>query len=100
MMAIGQLKIDTNIVRVVTSFVFGGAALAFGIAFGFGTRDIVRQITAGFYLRKYLEIGKPLEISGERGILRGITATHTLLEGETQEISVSNATFLEKIAKQ
>jgi small-conductance mechanosensitive channel len=100
MMAIAQLKIDTNIVRIVTSFILGGAALAFGIAFGFGTRDIVRQITAGFYLRKILEIGKPLEISGERGILKGITATHALLEGENQEISIANSTFLEKVAKQ
>jgi hypothetical protein len=100
MMAIAQLRIDTNIVRDVTSFILGGAALAFGIAFGFGTRDVIRQITAGFYLRKHLEVGKLLEISGERGILRGITATHTLLENEGQEISVSNATFLEQIAKQ
>jgi len=100
MMAIGQLKIDTNIVRIVTSFILGGAALAFGIAFGFGTRDIIRQITVGFYLRKFLEVGKPLEVAGEKGILKGITATHTLLETETEEISVSNATFLDKIAKQ
>jgi hypothetical protein len=100
MMAIAQLRIDTNIVRIVTSFILGGAALAFGIAFGFGTRDIVRQITAGFYLRKFLEIGKLVEISGERGILKGVTATHALLDNEGQEISVSNATFLDKIAKQ
>lgn len=100
MMAIAQLRIDTNIVRIVTSFILGGAALAFGIAFGFGTRDIVRQITAGFYLRKFLEIGKLIEISGERGILKGITATHALLDNDGQEISVSNATFLDKIAKQ
>jgi len=102
MMAIAQLKIDTNIVRIVTSFILGGAALAFGVSFGFGTRDVVRQITAGFYLRKFLQVGLPLEISGERGILKGITATHALLEGEGEfkEISVANAMFLEKIARQ
>jgi hypothetical protein len=100
MMAIAQLKIDTNMVRIVASFVLGGAALAFGIAFGFGTRDVIRQITAGFYLRKFLEIGKPVEIDGARGILKGITATHALLEGDSQEISVANTTFLEKIVRQ
>jgi small-conductance mechanosensitive channel len=100
MMAIAQLKIDTNIVRIVTSFILGGAALAFGIAFGFGTRDVVRQIAAGFYIRKHLEIGKQVQIAGERGTLKGITATHTLLENENQEISVANATFLDQIARQ
>jgi small-conductance mechanosensitive channel len=100
MMAIAQLKIDTNIVRIVTSFILGGAALAFGISFGLGTRDIVRNITAGFYLRKFLEIGRPLEIAGQSGTLKGITATHTLLEDDAREISVANSTFLEQPAKQ
>jgi hypothetical protein len=100
MMAIAQLKIDTNMVRIVTSFILGGAALAFGIAFGFGTRDVIRQITAGFYLRKHLEIGKQLEIAGEKGVLKGVTATHALLQNDDQEISISNSTFLEKVAKQ
>ena len=100
MMAIGQLKIDTDIVRIVTSFILGAGALAFGIAFGFGTRDVVRQITAGFYLRKHLSVGKVTEIGGAVGILKGITATHALLENESGEISVSNATFLKSIAKQ
>ena len=52
MMAIGQLQIDTNMVRIVTSFILGAAALAFGLAFGLGTRDVVRNITAGFYLKR------------------------------------------------
>jgi small-conductance mechanosensitive channel len=100
MMAIGQLQIDTNMVRIVTSFILGGAALAFGLAFGLGTRDVVRNITAGFYLRKHLLIGKTLEIAGQKGVLKGITATHTILEADSGEISVANATFLDQVAKQ
>ena len=58
MMAIGQLKIDTEMVRIVTSFVLGAAALGFGLAFGLGTWDVVRNIVTGFYTRKFLAIGK------------------------------------------
>lgn len=100
MMAIAQLKIDTGMVRIVTSFILGGAALAFGISFGLGTRDIIRNIAAGFYLRKFLEVGKRLEISGQNGLLTGINATHTILESEGQSISVSNSTFLTEVARQ
>jgi small-conductance mechanosensitive channel len=101
MMAIGQLQIDTNMVRIVTSFILGGGALAFGLAFGLGTRDVVRNITAGFYLRKHLLMGERVEIAGQAGILRSITATHVVLEGENStEISISNATFLDQVAKQ
>jgi small-conductance mechanosensitive channel len=101
MMAIGQLQIDTNMVRIVTSFILGAAALAFGLAFGLGTRDVVRNITAGFYLRKYLLVGKNVEIAGQKGVLKSVTATHTILEAEdAAEISVANATFLDQVSKQ
>lgn len=68
MMAVAQLGIDTEIVRIVTSFILGGAALAFRISFGFGTRDVIRNITAGFYVRKFLHIGNRLEVSGQRNV--------------------------------
>ena len=100
MMAIAQLKIDTEIIRIVTSLVLGGAALAFGLSFGLGTRDIVRNVAAGFYARKILVIGKPLEVAGERGVLRAITATHVVLQSEGHESTVANATILDHIARQ
>jgi hypothetical protein len=89
MMAVSQLKIDTEMVRIVTSFVLGAGALAFGLAFGLGTRNIVQDIVAGFYTRKFLAIG--------RSVLASITATHTILFREGEEISVANSTFLEHI---
>jgi small-conductance mechanosensitive channel len=99
MMAVAQLKIDTEIVRIVTSFVLGGAALAFGISFGFGTRDVIRNISAGFYARKFLHVGNRLEISGQRGVLTEINATHAILQSEDHEISVANGAFLDTVAQ-
>jgi small-conductance mechanosensitive channel len=96
MMAIGQLKM----VRIVTSFFLGAGALAFGLAFGLGTREIVRNIVAGFYTRKFLAVGQNLEIAGNNGILTAITATHTILNHEGQDIIVANATFLDQTSKQ
>ena len=100
MMAIAQLKIDTEIVRVVTSFLLGGAALAFGLSFGLGTRDIVRNLGAGFYARKVLIVGRPLEMAGQQGVLRAITATHVILEAEGREVVISNETFMDHIVRQ
>jgi hypothetical protein len=100
MMAVGQLKIDTEMVRIVTSFFLGAGALAFGLAFGLGTREIVRNIVAGFYTRKFLAIGRGVEIAGQNGVLTAITATHTILENQGQEIMIANATFLDQTSKQ
>lgn len=100
MMAVAQLKIDTEIVRIVTSFVLGGAALGFGLSFGLGTRDIIRNVAAGYYARKILEVGGQVELGGQRGTLRAITATHLVLESEGQECAIANSTLLEQVAKQ
>ena len=100
MMAIGQLKIDTEMVRIVTSILLGAGALGFGIAFGLGTRDIVRNLVTGFYTRRLLAIGQDLTIAGQRGILTAITPTHIILNSEGHEITVANAMFLKHASLQ
>ena len=100
MMAVSQLKIDTAIVRIVTSIILGGAALAFGLSFGFGTREIVRSIAAGYYARQVLEVGRTVEIDGHKGVLKAITATHLVLDAGGEEISVANGALLRSAARQ
>jgi len=100
MMAISQLKIDTEMVRIVTSFILGAGALAFGLAFGLGTRDIVRNIVTGFYARKVLAVGKTLEIAGQSGVLTAITATHAILDNDGQNIMIANSNLLKRTSKQ
>lgn len=100
MMGLAQLKIDTDIVRIVTGLVLGGASLAFGLSFGLGTRDIIRNITAGFYARKVLTMGKPMEIAGQQGVLRAITATHIVLQSDKGETTISNANILDHVTRQ
>lgn len=100
MMALGQLKIDTDIIRIVTALFLAGVALAFGLSIGVGSREVTRNILAGYYAKKILEVGKPIEIAGERGILRGITATHVLVEQDGKIVTVANDTLLTQVGKQ
>jgi len=100
MMAIGQLKIDTEMVRIVTALVLGAAALGFGLAFGLGTWEVVRNIVTGFYMRKLLAIGNSLTVGGQSGTLTAITPTHTVLNSGIEEVLVANARFLEQTSTQ
>lgn len=95
-MAIGQLRFDTDMVRIVTICTLSALALGFGLSVGLGTRDITRNVLAGFYARKVFRPGDPLEIRGERGVLRAITATQTLIEQETGLVAVANSVFLDE----
>ena len=99
-MAIGQLKIDTEIVRIVTTCALAGIALAFGLSFCLGSREITRNIIAGFYARKVFRVGEEMEIAGEKAVLRSITPVQAVLDKEGQTITVSNSVFIEQVVKQ
>ncbi len=99
-MALSQLKIDTEMMRLVAMGMMAGLALAFGLSFGLGSRDITRNIIAGFYARKTFNVGEAIEVSGERGTLEAITPTQTLLDQEGRLVAVSNSVFLEQVVKQ
>ncbi len=99
-MALGQLQVETDIIRLVTACGLAGLALAFALSFGLGTREISRNIIAGFYARKVFRIGEEMEVSGVRGTLTAITPTQILLDTEGRTVSVSNAAFLDQVVKQ
>lgn len=99
-MAIGQLRIDTEMVRLVTAGILAAMAIAFGLSFGLGTRDITRNIMAGFYARKIFRPGDRIDIRGERGVIRAITPIQTLIEREDGLSAVSNTTFLDETVRQ
>lgn len=99
-MALSQLKIDTDMIRLVSMGAMAGLALAFGLSFGLGSRDITRNIIAGFYARKTFAIGEEIEIGGETGELEAITPTQTLIRRDGRIVAVSNAVFLDGVVKQ
>jgi hypothetical protein len=99
-MAIGQLKVETEIIQIFTVCALAGMALAFGLSFGLGSRDMTRNIIAGFYARKVFRVGEMIEIHGQKGILKAITPTQALLDADGTTISVSNAVFMDEVVRQ
>ncbi len=99
-MAIGQLQVDTEIVRIVTICLLAGLALGFGLSFGLGSKDITRNILAGFYARQVLRIGERVVIAGEEGVLKSITPTMTIMDKDGETVSLSNHKVFENVVKQ
>ena len=97
-MAVTQLRIDTEIVRLVTSLSMAGAALAFGLCFGLGSRSLVTNILAGFYVKRLFEPGSEVEVDGRRGVVTAVSTTSTILEHEGRELVIANQTLLSENA--
>ncbi|MCU0626897.1 MAG: mechanosensitive ion channel family protein [Gemmatimonadaceae bacterium] len=99
-MAVGQLEFDTAMVRIVTACLLGGFALAFAFSIGFGSREVTRNILAGFYARKVFTPGDVIEVGGRRGVLRAITSTQTLVaQDDDVVVSLGNSVFLDEVVR-
>lgn len=95
-MALSQLKIDTEMIRIVTICLLGGIALAFGLSLGLGSRDITRGMIAGFYARKILRPGDAVSVGADSGTLVAVTPAQTVLETATgEQIAIANGKLLE-----
>ncbi len=99
-MAVAQLRIDTQLIKSVVLVVLGGFAVGLALSFGLGTRDATRNIVAGFYARKIFRAGDQIEMGGETGELLGVTALQTLLERDGRTIAMPNRIFLDEAVKQ
>lgn len=100
MMAVAQLRVDTEMVQLAAGAILAGLALGFGLAFGLGSREVFKSVLAGFYARQILTVGKELEIGGSRGTLVSITSTQLLLETEDDHVTVPNSVLLEQGGRQ
>ena len=99
-MAVTQLKIETDIIKSVAIVLLSGVSLGLALSFGLGTRDITRNIMAGFYARKIFESGERIEIGGEEGVLISIAPTQTVIEQGEKVVTIPNHAFLDGAVKQ
>jgi hypothetical protein len=97
-MAVNQLNIETAMIRLVTAAILAFCVLALGVSFALGSRDITRNILAGFYARDLFEIGDEIEILGKRGTLTALTPTQFVLSGDGERFAIANSVLLDEVA--
>lgn len=94
--ALGQLGIPTAILTVLAGILTAGAVLTFTLAFGLGSRDLARDVSAGRYVTSTFDIGQEITLRNARGEIAAIDTASTLLalsNGET--LRIPNHLFLE-----
>jgi small-conductance mechanosensitive channel len=100
LMAVTQLQIDTAIIRMVVTVLLAGCSLALALTFGLGSRDITRNLVAGYYARKLFTAGEVIEVRGHQGVLAGIAPVHTLIEQDGHLTTIPNSVFIEEAVRQ
>ena len=84
--AFDQAGIDTSVIKSNLTLIIGSILLSFTIAFGLGSRDVIKRLLFGYYSRKNLEIGKKIKIGTLEGVIVSIDNICMVLETTTGKV--------------
>jgi small-conductance mechanosensitive channel len=96
--AAAEIGISTAVLLVVIAVLLGAVSGTFTLAFGLGSREVARSLSAGRYLRHDYRVGQEIAFGDVRGRITRIHGTSTLLDaGEGRSIRVPNHLLIDSI---
>lgn len=78
--ALSQAEIGTELFESNLLIIIGGIMLAFAVAYGYASRNILSNILASFYSRNKFSIGQVIQINGVKGEIVGVDNTSVTLK--------------------
>jgi small-conductance mechanosensitive channel len=95
-LALEQLGVETTLLTTVTLALILATALALALAFGMGSRELARNIMAGFHAKDEFVLGQHLIVGGYTGRLINIGAVKSVIETEAGRVSLPNFTLIDQ----
>jgi hypothetical protein len=101
--AFNQLGVQFALLEQLILIAAGALALGFGLAFGFGGRDVMAGILAGYYVRQRLHAGDQVTIGHMEGTVREVGPVATIIETDEDGLlnrrSVPNTKMLNEAVR-
>lgn len=95
-LALGQLGIQTDLLTIAASALVIATTLALALAFGFGSRDLARNIMAGYHAKEAFQDGQQLNVRGHSGKLMSIGTVKSVIKTEDGLVSLPNSVLTEE----
>jgi small-conductance mechanosensitive channel len=96
--AADELGISTTVLLVLIGVLLAAGAGTFTLAFGLGSRDVARALSAGRYLRHDFAVGQEIAVGDIRGRITRIHSTTTTLDaGEGRSVRIPNHLLIDSV---
>jgi small-conductance mechanosensitive channel len=96
--AAAEIGISTLVLIVLIGVLLAAGAGTFTLAFGLGSRDVARALSAGRYLRHDYRVGQEIAFGDVRGRISRIQSTSTTLDaGGGRSIRIPNHLLLSEV---
>jgi small-conductance mechanosensitive channel len=93
--AVEQLGIDLTLITDTLTNLLTIAAASIALAFALGSKDVVRNVLAGFYARELYALGDTLVIDDEEGTLEGISTLNAEVFRGNEKLVIPNSKLIE-----
>lgn len=93
-LAAAQLQLDMTLITANLTVIVAGIALAGGLAFGLGGREVAGSLLAGLVTRDLVKKGQKLTVDGVSGKVVRVTSTGVVLDTSGGEIVVSHSRLM------
>lgn len=80
--ALSQAQVDTTFISSNLSILIGGAALAFAIAYGLASRNVLSNFLTAHYSTNHVKVGDEVTIEGHRGVVKHMDRTNITLSSQ------------------
>ncbi|MEX2140261.1 MAG: mechanosensitive ion channel domain-containing protein [Pirellulales bacterium] len=101
--ALTHLGMNLELLENMVLIAFGALAVGFALAFGFGGRDVIGGILAGYYVRQRLQAGDHVTVGPLEGTVREVGPVATVIEtdedGYINRRSIPNAKMLNEAVR-
>lgn len=96
--AAAEVGISTTVLLVLIGVLLAAVSGTFTLAFGLGSREVARALSAGRYLRHDYHVGQDIAFGEVRGRITRIHSTSTMLDaGEGRSIRVPNHLLIDSV---
>ena len=90
--ALAQVGISTQFLTLLVGIVFDAAALTVALAFGLGSCDVARQVSAGRYVSGAFRVGQTITVDGVRGEIVALESAATVVRADDGRTLASRIT--------
>lgn len=95
--AAAQVTVSIALLMVILAIALGGLTATLALAFGLGSREIARALSAGRYVRVGYELGQTIRLGDVTGRIESIDAVTTVLRTEAGAVRVPNNLLIESV---
>jgi Conserved TM helix/Mechanosensitive ion channel len=86
--SLSQAGINTELLESSFNLILGGIILAFGVGYGFASRDLLANILSSFYTKNRYQEGQTIKIDGVKGVVMKMDNTSLTLKTDDSTVVV------------